>query len=98
MSRKFNTAWSQMRRMPYQALAAIMVMFLTFFALSVFALISIGSIKILQHFEASPQVIAFFEKGQDVSQEQISKIKIELERTDKLASFKYVFIHDPQDI
>ena len=98
MSRKFNTTWSQIRRTPYQSLAAVMVMFLTFFALAIFALISVGSIKILQHFEASPQVIAFFEKGKDVSQEDIAKIKLDLERTGKLESFKYVSIHEAEAI
>lgn len=95
---RLKTSWNQIRRTPYQALAAIMVMFLTFFALTVFTLISAGSIKILQYFEAAPQVIAFFEKGKDVPQEDISKIKLELERTDQLASFKYVSIHEAEAI
>jgi len=73
-------------------------MFLTFFALAVFALICAGSIKILQHFETAPQAIAFFEKGKDVPQEEISKIKLELERTGQLASFKYVSIHEAEAI
>ena len=98
MSRKLQTAWKQIRRTPYQAMVAVMVMFLTFFALSVFTLISFGSIKILKYFEASPQVIAFFEKGKDISEGDLSKIKSRLEATGKLASFKYVSIHEAEAI
>ena len=61
MTNQFKTALNQIRRTPYQALAAIMMMFLTFFAVTCFTLISLGSIKILQFFETAPQVIAFFE-------------------------------------
>jgi len=88
----------QIRRTPYQAIAAIMVMLLTFFALSTFCLISLGSIKVLKYFESAPQVIAFFEKGKDVPQEEITRIKSELERTGKLASFKYVSIREAEAI
>jgi cell division transport system permease protein len=89
---------TQIRRTPYQALAAIMVMFLTFFALSLFSLISLGSIKILGYFESAPQVIAFFEKGKDIPQEDITKIKSQLEQTGKLANFKYVSVHEAEAI
>lgn len=95
---KLKETFTQIRRTPYQAVAAIMVMFLTFFALSLFSLISLGSIKILQYFESAPQVIAFFEKGKDISREDITQIKSQLERTGKLASFKYVSIHEAEAI
>lgn len=98
MNRNLQVTWLQIRRSPYQALAALMVMFLTFFALSVFALVSFGSIKILRYFEAAPQVIAFFEKGKDVPEEDIAKIKAVLESTGKLAKFKYVSIHEAEAI
>lgn len=98
MAGKFQTTWHQIRRAPYQALAAIMVMFLTFFAISCFILISLGSIKILQYFEAAPQVIAFFEKGKDLPAEEIAKIRAKLEETGQLASFKYVSIHEAEAI
>lgn len=93
-----KNSWKQIRRTPYQALAALMVMFLTFFALSIFTLITLGSIKLLAHLQSAPQVIAFFEKGKDVPEEKISKIKLELERTDKLASFRYVSVYEAEAI
>lgn len=98
MAGAIKNTWIQIRRKPYQALAAVMVMFLTFFALTVFALISAGSIKILQYFETAPQAIAFFEKGKDISQEEINRIKLSLDQTGKVASFKYVSIHEAEAI
>jgi cell division transport system permease protein len=98
MMKMMKTSWRQIRRTPYQALVAVMVMFLTFLALSIFSLISAGSIQILRYFESAPQVIAFFEKGKDVSSGEINKIKIELEKTGKLADFKYVSIHEAEAI
>lgn len=98
MSRKIKAMIKQIRRTPYQALVAVMVMFLTFFALTIFTLISFGSLKILQYFEAAPQVIAFFEKGKDISEGDIAKIRNSLNQTGKLASFKYVSIHEAEAI
>lgn len=98
MAGKFQTALIQIRRSPYQALAAIMIMFLTFFALTGFTLISLGSMAIIKYFEKAPQVIAFFEKGKDLTQDQISSIKNKLEETKQLASFKYVSIYEAEAI
>ncbi len=93
-----KTSFKQIRRTPYQALAAVMVMFLTFFAISCFALISLGSNRVLQYFEASPQVIAFFEKGKDLSAGEIEVIKVKLETTGQLADFKYVSTREAEAI
>jgi len=98
MAGKFQTALIQIRRSPYQALAAIMIMFLTFFALTGFTLISLGSMAIIKYFEKAPQVIAFFEKGKDLTQDQISSIKNKLDETKQLASFKYVSIYEAEAI
>jgi cell division transport system permease protein len=98
MASHLQTTWAQIRRTPYQALVAIMVMFLTFFAISSFTLISLGSMRILKFLEAAPQVIAFFEKGKDLTNEQIAQIRSQLEKTDKLASFKYVSTHEAEAI
>lgn len=98
MSNHFETTWVQLRRTPYQSLSAVMIIFLTFFAISCFTLISLGSIKILKFFETAPQVIAFFEKGKDLPEENIAQIRSQLESTGKLASFKYVSTHEAEAI
>ena len=73
-------------------------MILAFFAITSFVMITLGSIKVIQYFEAAPQVIAFFEKGKDLSSEEIDKIKNNLQETGQLASFKYVSIHEAEAI
>lgn len=76
------------RRTPYQALAASMVMFLTFLSLSIFLLIATGSQKILRHYETKPQVIAFFKDNTDPS--DVEAIKKALIDTGKVSNLKYV--------
>ncbi|HEX7017399.1 MAG TPA: permease-like cell division protein FtsX [Patescibacteria group bacterium] len=67
----FTTALVQMRRSPYQSLAAILMLSLTFFVGYTFSMFLLGSEKVLQYFETRPQVIAFFEidtPGQTITQ------------------------------
>ncbi len=63
MSRSFEYAKRNIRRAPFQAIAASMVMFLTFFALLTFLILALGSETSLKYFESKPQVIAFFKEG-----------------------------------
>jgi cell division transport system permease protein len=76
------------RRSPYQALAAFMVMFLTFLTLSVFILLALGSQQILSFYESKPQAIAFFKDG--TSDSDIKAIQNALNQTGKITNFKYV--------
>ncbi len=76
------------RRTPYQALAASAVMFLTFLVLSLFILLALGSQQILKYYESKPQAIAFFKDGTTDSDVKI--IQNALSQTGKVSSFKYV--------
>jgi cell division transport system permease protein len=98
MPKALKTSFKQIRRTPYQALAAVLILTLTFFALSIFTLLLAGSDQILKHFESTPSVIAFFEKGKDLTQDDISRIKTELESTGKLADFRYVSTKEAERI
>lgn len=98
MAKTMPTAFHHIRRNPYQAIAAVLILSLTFFAVSVFILISIGFHLVLRHFEAAPQVIAFFEKGQDLEEEDITRIRTSLEKTGKLDSFSYVSTKQAEQI
>lgn len=80
------------RRTPYQAMAAVMVMFLTFFTMLIFAILALGSQKILQEFESKPQVIGFFKDN--TTQQDIMAIKQALEKTGKISFVKYVSKED----
>ncbi len=80
--------WQHVRRSPYQAMAAILIMMLTFLAVSVFTIIIIGSTKVIAYFESKPQVTAFFRD--DASQTAIDSLKSDLLATGKVASLHYV--------
>lgn len=89
MKDHLKTAWTHIRRWPYQALAATGTMFLTFFISAVAILVAAGSGRVLSYFETRPQVTAFFKE--DITQEkQIQDLKEELSQTGKVKSVKYV--------
>lgn len=76
------------RRSPFQALAASMAMFSAFFALLIFLLLAAGSQTTLKFYESKPQVIAFFKDG--TTQNDVTAIQNALDQTNKIKSTKYV--------
>lgn len=65
------------RRSPYQSLAAILLLSVTFFVGYGLSLFALGSEQVLRYFESRPQVIAFFEV--DAPVEIISQTKMLME-------------------
>lgn len=55
-----STALTNIRRSPYQTLAVLILVTITFFVGYVFSLFLYGTEQILKHFERTPQVTAFF--------------------------------------
>src|SRR3990167_7129773 len=90
--------WTQVRRSPFQGLAGIMITTLTLLVISVFTLLSFGSIQILKYFESAPQVIAFFKPGEDLSDIQIANIRAQLEASGRLNQFRYVSTREAEAI
>ena len=88
MANTFATTWKHIRRSPYQALAAIAVLTLTFFIASVFTLATLGSNQILKFFETRPQVTAFFDDSATL--EDIDNLKTDLESQEFVSSVKFV--------
>ena len=83
-----RTTLKHIRRSPYQSLAAVLIMVLTFLAITVFAFIVFGSSEVLNFFESKPQVTAFFK---DTATEQnIDDLKSQLNQTGMISSMKYV--------
>lgn len=76
------------RRTPYQAIAASMVMFFTFLVVTAFVLLTTGFQKILVFYETKPQAIAFFKDG--TSADDVNAIQNALYATSKIKEFKYV--------
>ena len=77
--RATRTTLQQVRRSPYQSLAAIFIMILTFLSITVFAFIVFGSSAIINFFESKPQVTAFFKDT--ATQQNIDGLRNQLEAT-----------------
>lgn len=86
--RVFNYVGKNIRRTPYQALAATMIMFLTFLTLLLFLLIALGSQMILQYYESKPQAIAFFKDN--ATGEDVNAIKQALTQTGRITDLRFV--------
>ena len=83
-----KTTWTNIRRSPYQAFAAILIMMLTFLVISFFTFLIGGSSKIVNYFESKPQVTAFFKN--EAKQSDINTLENDLQSTGKIASVKFV--------
>ncbi len=90
--RSFEFAKRNIRRSPFQAVAASMVMFLAFFVLLTFTILTVGSQLILKYYESKPQVIAFFKDG--TTDADIQAIQNALSGESKVTKTKYVSKED----
>ncbi len=86
----------QIRRTPFQALAAVFVMALTFLTISVFAFIVFGSAAIIKHAESTPQVTTFFKD--EATPQDIEQLQKSLKDTGKVSSMRYVSKKDALEI
>lgn len=89
MKHQLTITWQHIRRSPYQAAAAIMIMTLTTFVGLFFFFLSIASQKTLTYLEQKPQVIAFF-NDTVTSQDQVADIIVQLQDTNKAATINFV--------
>lgn len=76
------------RRSPYQALAAVIAMSLTFFVASIFIVLILGGQVVLNYIEQRPQVIAFFKDN--TTDSQIQKIQNEVQESGLTKDIKFV--------
>lgn len=83
-----KTVLKYMRRSPYQAISAALIMTLTFFTVSVFAFLTIFSVRLIDYLESKPQLTVFF--TDNASMEEINALKKRLEDTGKTVSVRYV--------
>lgn len=86
--RPIKTSWKHIRRNPYQSMAAIFITMITFFAISVFAFIIVGSSVIVSYLESKLEVVAFFKD--DAKQADINALQDNLNKTGKIAHIKFV--------
>lgn len=83
-----QTVAKYIRRSPYQSIAAILIMSLTFLTIAVFSIITIISVRVIGYFETRPQLSVFFK--QDAVQEDVNALKKQLQDTGKVRSIKFV--------
>ncbi|OGY25167.1 MAG: hypothetical protein A2Z11_00070 [Candidatus Woykebacteria bacterium RBG_16_43_9] len=88
LPRLIKVAFARIIRNPYHALAAFLVMFLTFFVVGAFVLISIGSNRLLSYLESRPQVTAFLKDG--IGSEKVEEIRELLSATKVVSKTQYV--------
>ena len=88
MKQHIKTAYHHIRRSPYQALAAIFIMLLTFIVITAFGFITVGSQIVINYFESKPQVTAFFQNTATTS--QIKALEQQLKATGNVSKLKFV--------
>lgn len=76
------------RRSPYQALSAVLIMVITFFVATMLALLAYISYSTLHYFETRPQIIAFL-KAESTS-DQVSALQRDLASDPRIKDVKYV--------
>lgn len=96
MNRAITFTKRNIRRTPFQALAASMVMFLTFLALQTFIILGAGSQATLRYFESKPQAIAFFKEG--TTEQDISAIENALLQETRVTKTKFISKEDALNI
>ncbi len=84
----FRTAWSYIRRSPFQALAVSFVLTLTFFVATIVSVLVYSSSRMLSYFETRPQVIAFLKS--DAEEGDIADLQQRLQANPNIKDVKYV--------
>jgi len=84
----FKTAIQHIKRSPFQALAAILIMSLTFFIISVFIILAAGSESLLRFLESRPQLTAFLKD--DLKPQQTELLKSQIEALADVQKVKFV--------
>lgn len=88
MAKTAQTAWTHIRRSPYQAIAAIFIMTQTFFVISLFTMLIIGSAKIIDYFESIPKVSVFFKN--ETKQESIDTLSEQLKKDTRVSEVTFI--------
>lgn len=83
-----TTTFKNIRRSPYQAIAAIFVTGSTVFVVAVFILVSAASHLLLTNFETKPQIIAYLKDSH--TQEQVNALTAKLSSTPYVKQVNYV--------
>ena len=86
--RSVKTSWKHIRRSPYQSLAAIFMTMTSFFVISIFAFIILGSSIIVGYLQSRLQVVAFFKV--DAKQSDINALEASIKATGEIEGMKFI--------
>lgn len=88
MNKHVKTSFDYIRRSPFQAMAAVSVLAVTFFIGTLLAVLVYSSNQTLKYFETRPQVIAFLKD--DAEEKPISDLQTKLQNDFRVKDVKYV--------
>src|SRR5258708_20052868 len=87
-----KTALSNIRRSPFQAIAAIAVLAVTFFVATIIGILIYSSSQVLNYFETRPQVIAFIKS--DAKDTDVNNLQTKLKNDNRIKDVKFVSKED----
>ena len=77
-----------MRRSPYQTMAAVLIMFISFFVAAVYFMSSLTAQRVLTELASRPQVVVFVRD--EAKPEDVDRLKKTLSDSFKLKDLKYL--------
>lgn len=83
-----KTAWDHIRRSPFQALAAVFVLMITFFVITILSILVYSSSQALKYFETRPQVITFIKDDAELT--AVNSLQSRLESDERVKEVSYV--------
>jgi len=83
-----QTTWHHLRRSPFQTLTATIIMSISFFSLSVFAIFSHGLSGVLHYFETKPEITIFLKDGLDRS--TVENIQNDISKYPNIREIKFI--------
>lgn len=88
MNIHLKTALNNIRRSPFQAIAAVFTLFVTFFVSSVLIIFIYTSHQLLKYYETRPQIIVFLKDDAQIS--EIDALKAQLENDSRIKKVTHV--------
>jgi len=83
-----KTTWHHIRRSPFQSLIAAFAILLSFFFISIFAIVNSGLSSVLKYFETKPEVTLFLKDGLDTT--AVNNIQKDLQNYNGIKEVSYV--------
>ncbi|HEX8923335.1 MAG TPA: ABC transporter permease [Patescibacteria group bacterium] len=91
-----TAAWHHIRRSPFQSLVAIFIMFLCFFVVSSYLIVSNGMSSVLRYFETKPEVTIFLKDGLDKA--TVENLQKEIAAYPNIKEIKFISKEDALQI